>query len=87
MEEAEPKGGLDRSRAEITFDPIEDRLQPDELPRGVKVEQGVDQTGATLDDGKPLREPRPYGGVLVGDRARSGEIRSIEAGASLFAAA
>ena len=57
MEQRKPERGLDRGRPEIALDPLEDRLETDELARRVQVEQSVDERLGTFDDREPVPEP------------------------------
>jgi len=59
VEKAEPQGGLDGRRAKVALDALEDRLEPDELPGRVKVEQAVDERVAGLQHREPVTQPVP----------------------------
>src|SRR5439155_9913420 len=87
MQEPEAERGLDRSRPQVALDPIEDGLEPDELAGRVKVEEAVDQPGASLDRGEPIGQPGPDGRVIRRDRPSPFEIRSVEARIALGSSA
>ncbi len=87
VEEPETEGGLDRGRPEVALDPVEDRLQSDELAGRVKVEKAVDEPGRAVDDREALGQACPDGRVVGGDGPGPLEVRGVKPGAPLLAAA
>jgi hypothetical protein len=87
MQEAEPERGLDRGSPKVAFDPVEDRLEPDELARSVQVQQAIDEIRAAFDDRETLGEPGASRGETVGDRPGTAEVCLVELGAPLVATA
>ncbi len=86
MEERQAHRRLDRSRAEVTLDPLEDGVQPDELARRVQVEQLLDQGILPVDGREPVADRSPGRATRIG-RRDPGQVGVVDRAVTLVAAA
>ncbi len=86
VEQRQPHRGLDRRRAEVALDPLEDRLQSDELTRRMEVEELLDQ-GVVAVDGREAVPDRPPGGPAGVGRVDPGQVGVVDRAVTLVAAA
>jgi hypothetical protein len=87
VEEGEAEGGFDGRRTQVALDPLEDRLEPDELARAVEIEQPFDEAVAAVEHREAIAKAVADDIGAIRCRAGSNDVVGVDGCRPLIAAA